>query len=399
MRGMQVTPSEYDFSAVHAALRRYVEGDILAGVSAAVLHGRELVDFHCVGWADKEARIPLRADHIFRVFSHTKLVTSCAALLLFEQGLLKLDDPIEKFIPKLADRRVLKPGARDLGDTEPARSPITVRHLMSHSAGLSYGLFDPGTPIFDAYNKRGVLNPATTLEDMVDALAELPLVFHPGTSWEYSVATDVLGRLVEVVSGLRFDDFLRSRVFGPLGMEDTAFVVPPEKQQRFARYYAGADPVDQMKPGLTRIDDEPYPGAYLRPFPRLSGGGGLTSTLLDMVRLIRSLLPGGPTLLRPETIALMMTNQLPAGVWQRFPGFGELTGRGHGLASGLIVHPTSIDHRNAAGEVYWGGVAGTQWWISPRHDIAGVLMTQRRMAFAHPYLFEAKRLVYEAMNR
>lgn len=184
MHGMKVAPSEYGFSEVHASLRRYVEGDILACVSAAVLHGRELVDFHCVGWADKEARIPLRADHIFRVFSNTKLITSCAALLLYEQGLFKLDDPVEKFIPKLADRRVLKPGASDLNDTEPARRPITVRHLMSHSAGLSYGLFDAGTPIFNAYNKRGILNPATTLEDMVNVLSELPLVFHPGTSWE-----------------------------------------------------------------------------------------------------------------------------------------------------------------------------------------------------------------------
>jgi CubicO group peptidase (beta-lactamase class C family) len=221
---MKVTATGYDFRPAHAAMQRYVDGNLLSGFSSAVLVGRDLVDVKCIGWADKEAQIPLRVDHIFRVFSNTKLITSCAALLLFEEGRFQLDDPIEQFIPQLANRRVLRPDARSLDQTEPAVRPMTIRHLMSHSSGLSYGLFDPGTLIFNAYNERKVVNPATTLAEMMDVLADLPLVFHPGTSWEYSVAIDVLARLVEVISGQRFDAFIQSRILGPLGMVDTCGV-------------------------------------------------------------------------------------------------------------------------------------------------------------------------------
>jgi len=399
MEDLTVKASGYDFGAVHAALGRYVEQDILPGVSSAVLVARDLVDLHCVGWADREARTPLRADHIFRVFSNTKLVTSCAALLLFEEGRFALDDPIEKYIPELANRTVLRPGATSIDDTEYARGPITIRHLMSHSSGLSYGMFDPGTPIFNAYNERRVMDPGATLAQMMAALGGLPLVFHPGTGWEYSVATDVVARLVEVVSGQRFDRFIQERILDPLGMVDTGFVVPEQSRGRLAAYYAGADLANPLLPGLTRADDIPYPGAYLRPFAKLSGGGGLASTLPDMLALVRSLLPGGPTLLQPETIALTRVNQLPDGVWIRFAGVGELEGRGYGLAGAVIVEPSALDGAGSTGEIYWGGVAGTQWWISPRTNTAGVLMTQRRMAFAHPFVFQVKKLIYEALAR
>jgi CubicO group peptidase (beta-lactamase class C family) len=399
MEDLTVKTGGYDFDAAHAALRRYVDGNILAGVSSAVLVGRDLVDLHCVGWADKEAQTPLRVDHVFRVFSNTKLVTSCAALLLVEEGRFTLDDPIEQYIPQLANRRVLRPDATTLDDTEPARGPITIRHLMSHSSGLSYGIFDPGTTIFKAYNARKVLNPGATLAEMMDVLGDLPLVFHPGTSWEYSVASDVIARLVEVVSAQRFDNFIQARILGPLGMVDTGFVVPERSRPRLAAYYAGADFINPLLPGLTRTDDAPYPGAYLRAVPRLNGGAGLVSTLPDMLALVRSLLPGGPALLGPDTVRLMMANQLPDGVWQRFPGFGEVKGRGFGLAGGLIVEPSALDHEASTGECYWGGVAGTQWWISPRSNTAGLLMTQRQMAFAHPFVFEFKKLAYQAVNR
>jgi CubicO group peptidase (beta-lactamase class C family) len=366
MEDMKVTASGYDFRPAHAAMQRYVDRNILAGLSSAVLVGRDLVDLKCIGWADKEVQTPLRVDHIFRVFSNTKLITTCAALLLFEEGRFGLDDPVEHFIPQLANRRVLCPNATSLDQSEPSVRPITIRHLMSHSSGLTYGQFDPGTIIFKAYNDRQVRNPSNTLAEMMDVLADLPLVFQPGTSWEYSVATDVLARLVEVISGRRFGAFIQSRILAPLGMEDTGFVVPENSRNRLVAYYAGADLTDPMKPGLTRTDDEPYPGAYLRPFPRQNGGGGLVSTLPDMVALITSLVPGGPTLLKPDTIALMMTNQLPPGVWIRFPAFGELHGRAFGLAGGLIMKPSALDHPDARGEFFWGGLAGTHWWISPK---------------------------------
>ena len=235
-------------------------------MSSAVLVGRDLVDVNCIGWADKEAQIPLRVDHIFRVFSNTKLVTSCAALLLFEEGRFQLDDPIERFIPQLGNRQVLRPGATSLDETEPARGSITIRQLMSHSSGLSYGLFDPGTVIFKAYQERKVLNPATPLADMIDALADLPLVYHPGTSWEYSVATDVMGRLVEVVSGQPFDSSSSSG-----SSIRSAWWTPPSSCRRKTRagsprYYAGADLMDPDEAGTDAArDNSPYPGAYAAP--------------------------------------------------------------------------------------------------------------------------------------
>ena len=397
MEDMKVTTTGYDFRPAHAAMRRYVDGNLLPGFSSAVLVGRDLVDVSCIGWADKEAQIPLRVDHIFRIFSNTKLITSCAALLLFEDGRFQLDDPIEGFIPQLAARRVLRPGATSLDQTEPALRPITIRHLMSHSSGLSYGLLDPRTLIFNAYNERKVNSPATTLAEMIDVLADLPLAYHPGASWEYSVAIDVLARLVEVISGQRFDAFIQSRILGPLRMVDTGFVV--SDRNRLVAYYGGADPVDPMKQGLMRADALPYPDAYLRPFPRQAGGAGLVSTLPDMVALIRSLLPGGRTLLMPETIELMMTNQLPEGVWIRFPAYGEIRGRGHGLAGALILERSAFDHQDAGGELFWGGRAGTQWWISPGRNTAGLIMAQREAGFAHPFAVEFKRLAYEAVKR
>ena len=399
MEDLKVTATGYDFAPARAAMQRYIDNNLLSGISSAVMVGRELVDVSCVGWADKEAQIPLRTDHIFRVFSNTKLITSCAALLLLEDGRIRLDDPIETFIPQLGNRKVLRPGATSIDDTEPAQSSITIRQLLSHTAGLSYGFFDPGTVIFKALNERGVHNPNTTLAEMVDVLADLPLIYQPGTSWEYSLATDVTSRLVEVVSGQSFDKFIKARIFDPLGMVDTGFVVTQQDQGRLVAYYAGADLMEPMKPGLTRTDNAPFPGAYLRPVARLSGGGGLVSTLPDMVALIRSLLPGGPTLLKPDTIAMMMSNQLPEGRWIRFALMGEQPGKAHALAGGLILNPSPIDHPDAAGEFYWGGVAGTQWWISPKTGIAGVMMAQRQMAFVHPFSFEFKRMAYDAVKR
>ena len=403
MNRLTVHASGHDFSALHMAMGKAVEGDLLAGVSCAVLQGRELIDLHSEGLADREAGTPLRSDHLFRAFSNTKLITSCAVLLLIEDGVLALDDPIERHIPQLGDRQVLKAGATSLDQTEPARGPITVRQLLSHSAGLSYGLLDPGTLMFKAYTDRKMLHPGSTLAGMMDKLADLPLAFHPGTSWEYSVATDVLARLVEVASGERFDAFLARRILGPLGMQDTGFVVPTQAQHRLVAYYAGASLTDPLKPGLTRSDQAPFPGAYLREVPLLSGGGGLVSSLPDMIALIRSLIPGqssdSPTLLKPETLALMMRNQLPDGVSIRFATAGEVKGKGFGLGGAVTLTPSAMDPPGSEGEFQWGGIAGTHWWINPRQNLAGIVMAQRQMAFWHPFSFEMKRAVYAAVAK
>ena len=389
-----MTGTQRNFSAIRPAMQRYVDAELLAGVSWAVLAGGEVAETGCVGWADKEARIPLGTGHLFRVFSNTKLVTSCAALMLMEEGRFLLDDPVEKFLPQLAKRRVLRPGATDADDTEPAAGPITIRHLMTHTSGLGYGVLDPGTLMFRLYNEHRVLNPATTLADMIEVLGKLPLAHHPGTVWEYSIATDVLARLVEVLSGKRFDEFLRERIFAPLGMTDTGFVA--KDKSRLAAYYAGADILDPMKPGLTRLDDQPYPGAFVVPVPRLSGGGGLVSSLPDMVALVKSLMPGGAMPLRPQTMVLMRTNQLAAGQCIRFPGTGDIPGRGHGLASSVTLKPSAVEPAGSEGELEWGGIAGTQWWIAPGGKFAGLAMTQRQMGFFHPFRYEFKRLAYQA---
>src|SRR5262249_46205980 len=259
----------------HAAVRR-CQSSFRILFRGARRHRLGRCDMHWTGRQGSADPIAGR-PHIPRLLKYKADYILRGASFLFEDGRFQLDDPIAQFIPQLANRRVLRPGATSLDQTEPAVRPITIRHLMSHSSGLSYGLLDPDTLIFNAYNERKVVNPATTLAQMMDVLADLPLVFHPGTSWEYSVATDVLARLVEVISGRRFDAFIQSRILGPLGMVDTGFVV--SDRNRLVAFYAGADPVDPMKPGLNRADDAPYPGAYLRPVPRQSGGSGLVSTL------------------------------------------------------------------------------------------------------------------------
>ena len=387
-----------NFADVRAAMQRYVDQDILPGVSWTVLRGRDLVDQQCVGWADREAGAALRPDHIFRAFSNTKIFVTCAIMLLMEQGRIGLDDVVEKFLPQLGNRQVLKAGAVDLADVEPARSSITIRQLLTHTSGLSYGLFDPGAVIFKAYNEARVLNPLTPLSDLIDKLAGLPLSYHPGTSWEYSVATDVLGRVVEVVSGKALDAFFKAHIYDPLGMTDTGFFVPESEQGRLVAYCRGADVLDPMKPGLFRNDDKPYPQAYRRPFPRLSGGGGLVTTMPDMLALVRALLPGSDTLLKPDTIEQMMRNQLPEGQTIRFATLGAIPGKGFGLGGAVTFAPTPTDPSNSAGEFQWGGVAGTHWWICPQANTAGVLMAQREMAFWNPFFFEFKRLAYDAVG-
>ena len=388
---MQSVQNQYNFSPIRKTMQAYVDKDILAGVSSAVLRGRDLVHLDCVGWADKEDDILLRPDHLFRVFSNTKLITSIAVLQLMEAGKLKLDDAIENYLPQLANRRVLKAGTSDINDTEAARSSMTIRHLLCHSSGLSYGWMDRNSTLYQPYQKLRVFQALTPLADLIDALQDLPLAFHPGTAWEYSIASDVLARLVEVVSGQSFDFFLQTHIFDPLDMGDTSFVIPKQKQQRLTAYYSGSDPLNKLQRGLKRQDDSPYPGAYLKPVARLSGGSGLVSSLPDMLALMRSFMPGGLTLLSPETRALMMRNHLPNGVGIAFPGVGCLPNKGFGLGGAVILQPSSMDPAGSTGEFEWGGIAGTQWWISPRHNVAGITMAQRQMSFWHPYSFEFKK--------
>jgi CubicO group peptidase (beta-lactamase class C family) len=231
---------------------------------------------------------------------------------------------------------------------------------------------------------------------MMEALACVPLLFEPGSRWNYSVATDVVGRLVEVVSGLRLDQYFQAHLFEPLGMTDTSFVVPPEKAHRLATLYIG-DLQEPTRPGLSRADHLPYPGAYLKPVARLNPGGGLVSTLGDYTRLVGAIARGGEPVLAPSTLPLLMQNQLPQGMWLQFPDQPVQNGVGHSFAGSVRVEASSDDISSLQGELAWGGLAGTQWFISPAEGLAAVLMTQRYMGTGLPFWPAFKQRVRAAM--
>ena len=381
------------FEGVDALLREWIERGELPCASYTVLRQGEVVARTAIGWADREARIPLRTDHLFRAFSNTKLVTSLAALQLLEEGRFGLDDPVGEYIPQLANLRVLRPGAKTIEDTEPAREPVRIRHLLTHTAGFTYAFTRPDAPIAKAYLAARVSDPELDLAQMMDALAQVPLVFQPGSAWNYSVAIDVVGRLVEVLAGEPLDAVFRRRIFAPLGMEDTFFFVPPAKQDRLVAMYMGSLK-EPRKPALRRVDQLPYPDAYRRPFPRLNPGGGLVTSLDDYTRLVGALLQGGAPLLKPRTMPLVTQNQLPPGMWIEDP---VQEGRGHSLAASVTVHANPADPGSEPGDVQWGGLAGTKWMFSPREGFAVVLMTQRYMGFDLPYWGEFKQAVRSAL--
>jgi CubicO group peptidase (beta-lactamase class C family) len=395
MRPMTATSDSY-FAPVDQALQAWIDREQLPGVSYEVLHGGSVVARKCLGWADREASVPLRDDHLFRIFSNTKLVTSCAALQLLEQGRFGADDPIGEYIPALAKLRVLRAGATSVDDTEPASEPVRIRHLLTHTAGFTYGFLQPDAPIAKAYAAAGILDESRDLAQMMEALGTLPLLFQPGSAWNYSVATDVVGRLVEVASGERLDAYFQRNIFEPLGMRDTFFVVPPTRADRLVAMYMGSLR-EPARPGLRRVDHLPYEGAYRQAVPRLNAGGGLVSSLADYTQFVRTLLQGGGPLLKPATMPLLLDNQLAPGQWIGCPGIPFVEGRGHSFGGSVTVRAHASDPSSAQGDVQWGGLAGTKWMFSPREDIAMVLMTQRYMASDLPFWPEFKRLVREAL--
>jgi CubicO group peptidase (beta-lactamase class C family) len=378
----------------------YVDEQILSCVNTLVLRGTDVLDFALFGYMDLESGRPLAEDAIYRMYSNTKIVTSVAAMQLLEQGRFALDDPLEDYIEAFAGMQVLKPDAESVDDVEPAAGPIRIRHLMSHSAGLSYGFIEPGSVIDQAYAAADIdiLNDfSLTLEALCDKLGALPLAYHPGRSWRYSFATDVLARLVEIWSGARFDDYLRARIFEPLGMVDTDFWVPPQKRERFVTMYAPTDLFDPMKSGLVKADD-PMDGSYTKERTLLSGGGGLVSTVQDYLAFVRMILNGGTwqgrKLLEPGTLALMRENQLPAGVGVSFPMW-DMPGTVFGLGFALKQVLREGEPEAMQDEYHWGGMAGTHSWMAPRAGIAGMCMTQRMPGFWHPFSHEFKSLTYQ----
>ncbi len=377
------------FAAAHAVLQNEVAAGRLAGASCATLRHGQLIDSFCTGLADIEAGTALRPDHIHRAFSNTKLFTTVLVLLLADAGHFGLDDPIAEWIPALAGLRVLRPGATRLDDTEPLQQPISIRHLISHQAGFSHGVFDPDALLFKAYQATGVRGTDTTLAQQMDLLGQLPLGFQPGTAWEYALGIDVLARLCEVVSGQAFGDALQARLFGPLGLVDTGFVLRPDQVPRLAALYRG-DLADPLKPGLTRLPTTPWPDAYLKPVARQSGAGGLFTTQADMLALLRQLLPGQPSLLKPATLAAMFVDQLPPTLCVQLPELGSKPHLGFGLGGAITRHVDGLPPDAVAGELQWGGLAGTHWFIAPATGLAGVVMCQRHFGFWQPFWFAYK---------
>lgn len=252
---------------MHERMQWYVDQEILSCCLTLVMRGTDVVDFETFGYMDVEDKRPLTADAIFRMYSNTKIVTSVAAMMLFERGSFALDDPLSNYLPAFAEPAVLRSNATSVAEVEPLAAPITLRQVMSHSAGFSYGFIEPESLIDQAYMTAGInplVNDSLTLEALCDLLALQPLAYQPGTSWRYSFATDVLARVIEVISGQRFDAFLAEHIFEPLGMVDTGFFVPEDKRDRFTTMYAPTDLLAPMKgagQGGRSADRSVYVGA------------------------------------------------------------------------------------------------------------------------------------------
>jgi CubicO group peptidase (beta-lactamase class C family) len=380
-------------------MERQVSGGRLAGLEVVVSRRGRIAFHRCHGKRDLARNADATPDTIYRLFSMTKALTSVAAMMLYEEGFFQLDDPISRWLPAFAGQRVFTGGGYGATMTEPAVRDITFRDLLTHTSGLTYG-FMQATPIDAMYRAQKLELPgsAEPLGTIVDRLAKVSLIAQPGTEWNYSVATDVLGHLVAVISGQPFDVFLRERVIGPLEMEDTDFFVPPGKVGRFAaNYEKGPD-------GRPRLIDDPEKSRFLTPPVAPSGGGGLVGTARDYMRFCQMLLAkgahGSQRLLGRKTVELMTMNHLDgdmAAMGQ--PRFAESNyhGIGFGLGFSVVLDPAKAQIAGSAGECAWGGVATTAFWTDPAEDLAVVLMTQLTPSSTYPIRRELRVAVYQAL--
>ena len=357
--------------------REIARGEIAGSVILLVRHGK-VVLFKAYGLRDLADPAPMRKDAIFRIRSQTKPVTAVAMMMLYEQGLWKLDDPVTKFLPEFANLRVISGvDAENRPVLAPLSRPPTMRELMTHTAGFAYGLTPDG--IADkAYFDAGVLTSANA-QEMIGKIANLPMISQPGVRWYYSAAADIQGAIVEKLTGMPLAEFMAQRIFAPLGMTETAFYVPPERAARLAALY-DVDPVSHLLVRQAERDDQDIfvPPGYA------SGGGGLMSTARDYGRFCQMILDGGALngvrLLRPETVALMRENHLAETFMVTSNGTRASplgTGIGFGLGWAVWFDPAATGAPVGAGTVSWGGSAGTWFWIDPKNDLYFVGMIQR----------------------
>ena len=352
--------------------RAEVERNSAAGYVLMVARGGKLVYSAAIGMRDRARRQPMTLDTRFRIASMTKPITAVAVLMLYEEGRFHLDDPVSRFLPEFANPRVFTAvDAQGALVTEPAKEPITIRHLLTHTAGLGY-LGDTSTPLGKAYDALP-LKPERTLTDVVRAIATVPLYYQPGGDWRYSFADDVLGRLVEVVSGMPFERFLKARLFEPLGMTHTGFSVPESDLRLLATVYR------HTATGELEPSDLSILGSPADPNRWPSGGGGLISTAADYLRFAQMLGNGGSfegkRYLSPVTVGLMSSNHVPNDAMFKVWG-ADSRGLGYGLGVGVVIDAVSSPQAGCNGDYSWGGLLDTHWVVSPRTGIVAVLLTQ-----------------------
>jgi CubicO group peptidase (beta-lactamase class C family) len=383
--------------------REYVQAGRYPGYTLLVSRGGQIAHLSCQNYAE---------DAIFRFFSMSKPITSVALLSLYEQGLCKLGDPVSDFIPAFADLRVFEDGTAGNYTTRFPEREMTVQDLLTHTSGLTYG-FMGRHPVDAIYRKRGIDRLAgNTLEDMCTLLADVPLLFSPGTQWSYSVATDVCGRLVEIISGQSLDEFFQQNIFDPLGMVDTGFWVDDDKADRLVSNYAepSLSPFgvpEGVTGKMAEIDDASADSIYRSKPDFLSGGGGLVSTVADYHRFTQMLLRGGELdghrVIGRKTLDYATTNHLPTGgdlasMGQAVFSETNYNGIGFGLGFSVMLDPAKAQVTSSPGEYGWGGAASTVFWVDPAEDLAVIGLTQLMPSSAYPIRTELKAMVYGALT-
>jgi CubicO group peptidase (beta-lactamase class C family) len=406
--------SKAAFDRLEAHLKhRYIDAGRFPGTQLLVYRRGKVVHSTVQGYADLERKVPVKDDTIFRIYSMTKPITSVAFMMLFEEGRVALDEPVHKYIPEWKNLGVFVAGTAPAFLTRPPSRPMLIVDLLRHTSGLTYG-FMQRTNVDAAYREAKIGDVVTsgTLETMIASLAGIPLEFSPGEAWNYSVSTDVLGYLIGKIGGKPFEQFLKERIFDPLGMSDTDFYVPAEKVHRFTACYS-ADPKGGIsfhpaeRKGTLTLQDDPTTSSYLSPPSFVSGGGGLCSTAADYLTFCRALINGGDAggvrLLGPKTLQLMTSNHLPGG--RELPEmsrslFSEAAynGIGFGLGFSVTRDPAKTLIPGSAGEYAWGGAATTSFWIDPAEELIAIFMTQVLPSSAYPIRRELRSMIYTAIT-
>ena len=380
-------------------LKRYVDEKKLPFAHVAVLRKGQLAYNNFYGVRDIEEGSPVVEDGIYRIYSMTKLVTTVAALVLYEKGAFQLDDPVDKFVNEFRDARVFISGRKDSINSVEAETPMTIRQLMNHTSGLTYGAFDPG-PVGQLMRsgKIDFGNLQANLGDTVRRLASIPLCFQPGSQWRYGVSTDVLGYVIEVVTGKTLLQVFDELIFKPLNMNDTFFEVPINKVKKFCSLYT------RTKSESLKLLECAGSSRFCKPVNMYSGGGGLISSMRDYLVFLEMIRCGGryddAQILGRKTVELMFRNHLPgdmASMGQ--PTFSEMPmeGIGFGLGGAILLDPVKAQILGSEGEFTWGGMASTAFWIDPKEELSVVFMTQLIPSSCYPIRRELRVLVYQAL--